>query len=211
MKKNSTILMSLVFGLLIASEAYGDLIVNGSFEAASVNPGPFVELWSGNTSITGWTVIGESIHYVGTAWVASEGSRSLDLDGGYTMSGGIQQTFSTTPGLQYLVSFDMAGNYAGAPTIKPMRVSADAQWQDFTFDITGRSANDMGWTPYTWSFTADDTSATLAFRSLTVISDYGPALDNVCVTTVPVPVPGAALLGVLGLGYSGWRLKRRPA
>lgn len=27
----------------------------------------------------------------------------------------------------------------------------------------------------------------------------------------PVPVPGAVLLGVLGLGYSGWRLRRRGA
>ena len=80
----------------------------------------------------------------------------------------------------------MAGNYANLPVVKPMRVSADGQSAEFTFDITGRSADDMGWTRHTWSFVADDGSATLEFKSLTcemgLLSGWGPALDNVSVT-----------------------------
>jgi choice-of-anchor C domain-containing protein len=160
------------------------LITNGSFEMADINPGNFyIQLNGGDTRITGWVVLPSNIHYVGTYWEASEGLRSLDLDGATGFAGGIQQTFSTVPGNQYLVSFDFAGNPGAGPQIKTMRVSADNQSAIFTFDITGKSFSNMGWTRMNWMFTADDSSATLQFVSLTG-SGWGPALDNVSVTTV---------------------------
>jgi choice-of-anchor C domain-containing protein len=178
----------IVLGASISIEAQASLITNGSFEDTSVDPCPsFIELPLGDTSITGWTVVETSIHYVCMTWDASEGQKSLDLDADAGEAGGISQTFSTIPGAQYAVSFDMAGNWGAPPTIKTMRVSADGQSADFTFDITGRSAHDMGWTRHTWSFVADDSSATLEFRSLTDPSGWGPALDNVSVTPVGPP------------------------
>jgi choice-of-anchor C domain-containing protein len=150
------------------------------------------------------------IHYIGTAWEASDGTKSLDLDGLTGSAGAIAQTFSTTPGEMYEVAFDMAGNYGAAPTIKQMRVSADGQSADFDFDITGRTATDMGWTTHSWSFLADDTSATLQFASLTnlsgSVSGWGPALDNVSVTLVPIPAAG--LLFGSALAVLGW-IRRR--
>jgi choice-of-anchor C domain-containing protein len=119
-------------------------------------------------------------------------------------AGGVSQTFSTVAGTQYKVTFDMAGNYANLPTLKPMSVSADGQSQEFTFDVTGRSALNMGWTPMSWLFVADDSSATLQFLSLTTtIQGWGPALDNVSVNPVPVPPAvwlfGSGVLGMIGI------------
>ena len=198
--------------LLSVSSAKANLLTNGSFESASINPGAsFIAVLPGQTSITGWDVVVEDVHYMGTFWEASDGIRSIDLDGVIGSSGGLSQTFDTVAGTQYNVTFDMAGNYGRDPTVKPMRVSADGLFQDFTFDTTGRSALNMGWTSMSWLFTADDTSATLQFLSLTetlgLTEGWGAALDNVSVLAAnPVPIPaaiwlfGTALIGLLGFG-----------
>ena len=179
------------------------VITNGSFELASIDPGSgFIAVFPGQASITGWDIISEDVHYMGTFWEASDGIRSVDLDGISGSAGGISQTFTTVPGTQYNVTFDMAGNPGNQPTIKPMNVSADGQSQEFTFDITGRTIGNMGWTPMNWSFVADDASATLQFQSLTTFSGWGPAIDNVSVDPVPIPTAvwlfGLGLLGLIG-------------
>lgn len=188
------------------------VLVNGSFEAASVDPGTtWIGLPVGDASISGWTVIQDTIHYMGTYWVASDGERSVDLDGASGDAGGIQQEFSTIAGATYEVTFDMSGNLAGGPTIKPMRVIADGQSTDFTFDITGITRADMGWKSHSWTFTADDTLATLQFLSLNSPSSYGPVIDSVSVELASnvVPIPAAAWLFASALGIVGYLGKRK--
>ena len=198
--------------LLSTSSASANLLTNGSFEAAAINPGGgFIAVFPGQTSITGWDVVAEDVHYMGTFWEASDGIRSLDLDGLIGSSGGVSQTFATVAGTQYNVTLDMAGNYDNLPTVKPMRVSAAGRSQDFTFDVTGRSASNMGWTSMSWLFTANDVTATLQFLSLTetlgLTEGWGPALDNVSVTAAnPIPLPaGAWLFGTALIGLAGFR------
>lgn len=177
-------------GLLAPARA--ELIENGSFELGQ-DPGAFTELPAGSNNITGWTVTGEAIDYIGTEWEASDGLRSVDLDGSSGSpphpTGGIAQTFATASGIAYLVTFDMAGNPVDDPTIKPMRVEAAGQSADFFFDTTGRSNADMGWLSKSWTFTATAAQTTLEFRSLTQEPEtgYGPAVDNISVTVVPEP------------------------
>ena len=139
--------------LIVTPVQATNLIQNGSFETATVNPGPFLQLNAGSTVITGWTVSQGTIDYIGTAWQASEGARSLDLQG--LASGGIQQTFNTTIGETYRVTFDLAGNPFGGSAIKEMRVSAGGSSADFSFDITGKSNSNMGWLSKSWDFTAN--------------------------------------------------------
>ena len=201
--------------LLSISSANANLLTNGSFELASINPGSgFISVFPGQTSITGWEVVSEDVHYMGTFWDASDGIRSIDLDGITGSAGGVSQTFTTMAGTQYRVTFDMAGNYANLPTIKPMRVSAGGQSQEFTFDVTGRSATNMGWTPMSWLFVADDTSATLEFLGLTTtVQGWGPALDNVSVVTANlIPAPASVwLFGTALIGLVGFIKRRRVA
>ncbi len=136
-------------------------------------------------------------------WAASDGSRPIDLDGSSFphTNGGVAQGFATTPGTPYLVRFDLAGNTNNAATLKPMRVSAAGQSQDFTFDINGRSNADMGWLAQSWSFTAIAATTTLEFRSLTQAPQigWGAALDKVSVSAVPEPGSWALMLAGMAL------------
>ncbi|MCA2694415.1 MULTISPECIES: choice-of-anchor C family protein [unclassified Microcystis] len=190
--------------MIITPVQAANLIQNGSFETATVNPGSFLQLDAVSTAITGWTVSQGTIDYIGTYWQASEGSRNLDLSG--ANAGGIQQTFNTTVGETYRVTFDLAGNTDYSPTIKEMRVSAGGNSADFSFDITGKSRSNMGWVSKSWGFTATGTTTTLSFLNL-VDTPYGPALDNVSVialspppTSIPEP---SSVLGLLSLGVLG--------
>ncbi|HVP31269.1 MAG TPA: choice-of-anchor C family protein [Myxococcota bacterium] len=202
-----------IWGLVALPAGAASLVTNGSFETATINPGGgFLAVLPGDTtSIPGWEVFQDNVHYIGTFWQASDGIRSIDLDGTVGAAGGVRQTFATVPGQTYLVSFDLAGNPLGAPAIKPMRVSADGQSADFQFDVTGRSQAHMGYASKTWSFVADDASATLSFLSLNPanIAGWGAVIDNVAVTAVPEPSALAlALGGLVGLAL---RARARPS
>jgi len=206
-----TIFVAVVLSF-VAGPAMADLVQNGSFEIASVDPGSgFTTLYEGSTVIAGWEVVGavnlinDSIDYIGGYWQPSEGSRSLDLNGSGG-TGGVSQVISTNVGQTYVVNFDMSGNPDGPPSTKTMEVSATgvtSQTGLFSYDVTGDKTS-MNWTPMQWTFVADAPTTTLQFIS-TIGGSYGPALDNVSV----VPVPGAVLLGMLGLSVVGVKLRKR--
>ncbi len=181
-----------------------NLIKNGSFENSSLGSGfGYIELATGSTAINDWTVTSGGIDYKNAYWQNSNGNFSLDLNG--MEAGSIAQTFVTQPGSQYSVSFDLAGNPDGDPTVKKLRLSAGGSYQDFTFDVTGKTLANMGWLSQTFSFVASSNSTTLSFASLDENTPYGPALDNVIVTAVPwetdaLPVVGSTVL----LGFGLW-------
>ena len=199
------IVISLMLGLVSAASADVNLIDNGSFETASIDPGSFATLNPGSTVINNWTVDLGTIDYIGTYWDASDGDRSIDLGGYFENGRMIAQSFPTVVGNEYYLSFDMAGNPDGPPALKTLDVSItgidDVQ---FSFDKTGKTKTNMGWETKYLTFTATAATTELKFTSTSGDSAYGPALDNVSV----VPVPGAVLLGAMGLGMAGW-LKQR--
>jgi choice-of-anchor C domain-containing protein len=185
---------------------------NGSFEGT--NPCNTFNVPAGSTLIPGWTVSVGNIDWESAppcGWQASAGSNSLDLVGaGAGGIGGIQQTFDTVPGTTNKVSFDIAGNPGAGPVIKPLAVTVNGVTTNFTFDTTGRSGLNMGWTTHTITFTANSTSTTIDF-----VSDVsgaggslnaGAALDNVriapvvaAVTSAPVPLDWAHWLAALSI------------
>jgi choice-of-anchor C domain-containing protein len=162
---------------------------NGSFEIGTDPGSSFLTLANGDsTDITGWTVIRGNIDYIGGYWQPAQGSRSLDLIGDQFV-GGVQQTFDTIPGATYSVSFEMAGNPAGGPTIRPLAVTVAGNTNNFTFDITGATLTNMNWTAHQFTFVATGTSETIQFVS-DLSADpngccYGAALDNVQITGLP--------------------------
>ena len=203
-------------GALIVTpvQAATNLVQNGSFEIGP-NPGSFTSINAPSGAITGWAVT-QTIDYIGTLWQASQGSRSLDLNGP-SIPGVIGQQFSTTPGTKYRVTFDLAGNFSEPNLpIRTLRVSAAGSSANFDFDITGKSSTNMGWVSTSWDFTATDPITLLEFAGANA-TGAGPALDNVSVialsdppdpTSIPEPssILGLLSLGVLGIGSA---LKRQ--
>ena len=214
--KRILLTMSAAGFVLIAASANATPFVNGSFELG-VNPGSFIALNGGSTSIDGWTVGGgaNSVDYIGSYWSASDGTRSIDLNG--LVPGSISQTFDVVSGQAYRVSFDLAGNPAGGPQFKTLDSTADLTiFSPAPFDVSNTNLTNMGWINYSFLFTATSNSETLTFTSTTLGNSgnstyptaFGPALDNVTIAAVPEPSTWAMmLLGFLGLGFVAYRRK----
>lgn len=206
---HNRLIQTVILLFLATGLAKGQTVVNGSFELGiSIPDNNIIQLNAvDSTSLTGWTVVSGSIDYVGSSrWQAGDGSRSLDMNG--SSAGTIEQIVAGfTPGQSYQLSFLMAANTEGGPTIKSLQASIGSTSQTFTFDGTGHSDANMGWSERTMDFTATSTSMTLDFTGLQN-SIYGAALDAVAIA--PVPEPGTmSLLGSAALVCSLGAVRRR--
>ena len=163
-----------------------NLIRNGSFENGEP-VGAFVSIKAGTGLLDSWQVLKGSVDMLGSPWPAAHGKQSLDLHGAFGV-GVIRQTFSTVPGKSYEVGFDMAGDPECGSNIRRLKVSAGEQTSEFSFDPSGKSRQDMGWTTNKWRFRARQDQTTLEFISLSIDNSLcGPLLDNISVTEVPEP------------------------
>jgi len=170
-------------------------LLNGSFESG-INPGIDTGLFAVNsTSIDSWTLQTGSVDYIGTRWLAGDGSRSLDMSG--ISAGSIfQNVGGFSVGQSYRLSFLLAGNPGAGPAVKTLQASIGSSSQTYTFDITGFTPDNMGWSQRQLDFTATSVMMNLTFSSLTA-GNAGAALDGVSITAVPEP--RAVSLGIVAL------------
>lgn len=204
-----------------AVAAQPNLLTNGSFEdpnsVFAPNPQKFENLSNQSTKLAGWSIVGPTA----VSWMRSDnpfgltpstGAFSLDLtgpsDNGFAT---MRQTFATSPGALYHLSFDMGANNscAGFDCTGPMamRVNVAAVTQDFTgFNPVGPG---MHWGTMTMDFTAVSTTTALSLTALAAAgaSTLYRGLDNVVVTAaVPEPQTYALFSAALGLlGLKAWR------
>lgn len=203
-----------VLATFVPALAHADLLTNGSFETNSGGFSPtdgFDTLAPGSTAITGWTVGGLGVDYVGNYWQAAQGAWSIDLDGSNNLGnaqGTISTTFSVTPGQTYTVSFALAGNPDGGTGVKTVAVGVDNVLDSFSFDVTGADTHsNMGYIDKALISTATTPLEILSFASLTP-GDYGPVIDDVAVNLGGNPggggggnnVPEPGTLAILGAG-----------
>ncbi|TJZ57005.1 choice-of-anchor C family protein [Streptomyces piniterrae] len=152
---------------------------DGSFETPKVAPNTFQTFTAGEF-VGPWKVTSGSVDVKDAGyWQAAEGDQSLDLNG--TETGAVSQTFATNRGSTYTVTYSLAGNSDGqAPTPKTGKVLIDGQnVQDFSFDATGKTHQNMGYVTREVGFVATGSSTTLTFASTTPHSAGGPVIDDV--------------------------------
>ncbi len=169
--------------------ANAQLLVNGNFEAGPVIPqaNPILAVAPGSTALTGWTVTGGAVSIItDNYWVPLSGSRSLALSS--TGPGAIEQSFATSSGSVYRLTFWLSGEPFSTPTLKHLRVSAGGTLQDYTYDISPAWHWDMAWVERTLEFSASGASSTLRFASMDA-SAWGPAIDSAKVVLVSAGVP----------------------
>ena len=189
--------------LLLAGSAQAATLVNGSFELG-ISPGGYTTVAGGDsTSITGWTVGGGGVDYIGSYWIASDGVRSIDLSGG--APGSVSQTFATIAGRSYAVTFDLSANPDVGAGLKDLLVSAGAT---STLYQVGQAGYPLTWTPTSFLFTALGSTSTLTFTSGANNSSWGPAIDNVAASIVPVPEPATWIMLIAGFGLVGVAARR---
>jgi len=169
--------VSIAISLFMFGSAAATAQSNLSFETGT-NPGGFSTVFAGQPNITGWSVDFGSVDYIGNYWQASNGVRSIDLNG-QNQRGQISQEIATTAGWTYKVTFDMSGNPDGLPLSKFMIVGADKKsLSGYTYVIGTNTRANMQWVTNTYHFTAENPITLLSFTS-GINGFFGPVLDNI--------------------------------
>jgi uncharacterized protein DUF642 len=213
-------LLLFVTMLLLVNTSRADLISNGSFATFIVagtdaNFGGFIRYFSppANTDISAWTITGtasdgdpNNVDLVQTSFypsfAATPGSVSLDMEGAVGASGEIFQSFATTPGDVYNLSFEYANNPQPGPSSSGsmnVLVTGTTTLLDQNVTHSGSLFTNMNYQLFSQDFTADSATTTLRFEALTK-SGFGIALDAVSVNPTTAAVPEPALVGPIGVG-----------
>lgn len=125
---------------------------------------------------SGWSTISGDVDIV-NYWPSPTEALAMDLNG--STPGTVTRNLATTIGQSYCVTYWLAGNPHGAPTQKTLSVSAGSATQNLSFDSSGRSNGNMGWTQKSIKFEATATSTPLTFASTTPSSPFGPAIAGI--------------------------------
>jgi hypothetical protein len=224
-----TVLWFSIFLALVAVDARADLLTNGSFDSPPTAPGTFTNYIPGQTSLTGWAIVGNPGTDVstvstttvlnGVSYVAENGPSYLDLtgDGSNSDTEGVAQTIATNIGDSYTLAFwvgnvDNTGVLAGITST--VDVSANgAPLGAFTNNCATTCTTVQSWQLFTLAFTATTNSTTLQFLNGDPSNDNSNGLDNVSLVdngpASTTPEPATMALALLGLGLLSFRASRR--
>jgi hypothetical protein len=188
-----------------------NLIQNGSFEL----PGGGSVVPAGSTYITDWVVggngdvaIADGRNPAGDYSPAQDGNFFLDLSGDEPTHATIYQDFTTTPGIQYSLTFYIgsSSHYTPAQQIINVQLLGTSVLLDTTLTPLAPSGH-INWLEETFSFKPDSTTTRLSFVDKSGSDDNASYVDNVSVSEVPEPTTLALVLCGIGLFLS--RLRKR--
>jgi hypothetical protein len=190
---------SIFLCVCIAMPAMGDLF-SDNFNSESIG--------LNYTSFANWNVSNGSVDLIGVGsswdWFPAYG-RYVDMDGSTGDAGKLttKTTFDLGPGT-YTLSFDLAGNQR--PGYPPSDTVIVQVGMGSLFNKNYSLTTSDPFTRFTETFTVSSvSSAKLSFEGVGG-DNVGMLLDNVSVNLVPVPA--AVVLGFLGLGAAGLKLRK---
>ncbi|MFY2559416.1 DUF642 domain-containing protein [Corallococcus terminator] len=147
-------------------------VTNSGFEAAPGGVYNYVNLSTGATTLTNWTVTGSIKVMNSTYKTPNSGTKSVDLNG--LGAGSIEQTISTVVGSGYTVRFYVANG----PTCAGVTRTATLTYGPSTASISNSLA---GWTLRTYVFTATTASTLIKLQSTSGGVSCGLAIDDLTV------------------------------
>lgn len=199
MKKVLIINFVLCVVLISAGSSKADLIFYDDFDSYATSIP-----WAGAGN---WTVTEASVDLigVGSSWDLLPGNgHYLDMDGSTNNAGTVESIgIALAPG-DYSLIFDVAGNQRNGG-FDSMNVAISGG----LLSASVSADDDAPFTTVSLGFTVSTaTTATISFDGIGG-DNVGLLLDNVGIDAEVVPVPGAFILGSLGLSFAGMKLRRR--
>lgn len=186
------IILPATLGLLAGQAVAAPLFPNGGFEEG----------------ITGWSVAGNAAIKQSAPSTAVKGSRLIAFNSGNTLPNGtVSRSFPTVPGDIYQVTF-ATGVLAYQYAVQRMGVTVNGSGPllSESVSLTGRPDGQVLWTVSTYYFIADGSTATIAFRDLSLVTNgVDLLLDDVVVepTTAKPLVNGGLENGAWGWTATG--------
>jgi hypothetical protein len=211
--------VALFVGLGVAQNAVAaNLLQNGGFETPVQQFPDFASfnVPKGSNLITDWTVVQGNVDLttnadygpgINTLDTASKQDIDLigDTNGSNGVKGGLSQTFATTAGQLYKLTFDYSHNngtfspdYAAQVTLADALTSSTI----VTFEVA-QNFGAAPWVASSTTFTATSDSTLLSFIDTRGAFNAGVYLDDVDVEAVrasTTPLPGALPLLISGVG-----------
>ncbi len=222
---------ALAFKLAFVSPAHAsNLVYNGDFDnignvwVNNTGLGSDDLHYSSATNIPGWTNVpgfanefwfnGSSNSYSLTASPGNGSVYGVDLTGQANSKpyGGIEQAISTTPGVTYVLTFDLG---------------ASTEWNGTGFAAAALTASATGsildasqlstlvptalnqWQSESLTFTADSSATTIEFLADSDYTSEYTGLDNVSVSPQGAVVPEPCTMLLLGSGLAGLAALRK--
>ncbi len=207
--------LALGMALSLSANARANLIINGSFEDGNFSgagTSRSLKVSMGDAwTVPGWTAVKQGFHWdkshsldTGEFIAAASGSKFVEL----RYLEGIAQTFATTVGQEYHVSFLLS-----TPLVTSSAVQVSVAGTSQQFVNTAPAYNlQLQYTECAFNFIANSDNSTLWFQSVAAGLSSGPFIDCVSVEALaPVPEPATYLAGLGVLALMGATARRKPA
>jgi hypothetical protein len=213
---------TLLFVSVGSAGASANLLIDGNFDNPTFPVAfPFYENYGpvggdphyGGTAFdSAWQITVGNVDLVQQSggWPAPPQSSPYYLDLNGNTNGAIQQSFGTTLGQKYNLSFYYSNNPGGSP--HPAEASVQVGSINGIVMHDGATTSDLSWKFYSNSFIANAPLMTLSFAELDNCCNGGVLLDTISMSAIPESSTWAmVILGFAGVGLLAYRRKNKAA